>query len=255
MPDAIETRGVSVRRDRRDVLQAIDFHAKHGEVSVIVGPNGAGKSTLLKAIAGLVPYTGTITIEGHDAAPLSPKERARLIAFVPQQTQLRAPMPVRDVVAQGRYARAEGSTGALQDADLQAIDAAMATAEVSDLATRPFTELSGGEQRRVLIARALCTGANVLLFDEPTASLDVRHVLALHRLVRAQATRGVAVVMVLHQLGDALRFADHALMIDQGRVVATGRPSDVITHETVSEVYGVQLLPHAGPSFEMKESI
>lgn len=253
MPDAIDIRGLSVRRDARWVLSAIDFTAKHGEITVIVGPNGAGKSTLLKAIAGLLPYQGTLTLEGQEAAPLSPRERARLIAFVPQQTQLRAPMPVRDVVAQGRYARSNAASG-LQEADVTAIDAAMATAEVTDLAARPFTELSGGEQRRVLVARALCTGANVLLFDEPTASLDVRHALALYRLVRNQAAQGVAVVMVLHQLGDALRFADRAVLIDKGRVVATGAPSDVITAATVSNVYGVQLLANASPGFEMKDA-
>lgn len=246
--DAIAVRGVSIERDKRRVLDNVDFTAKHGEVSVIVGPNGAGKSTLLKAIAGLLPYQGSIAIEGHDALPLSPKERARLIAFVPQQTQLRAPMPVRDVVAQGRYARSHASRG-LQAVDLAAIEAAMATADVSELAARPFTELSGGEQRRVLVARALATGANVLLFDEPTASLDVRHALSLYGLVRAQASQGVAVVMVLHQLGDVLRFADRAVMIDQGRVIAAGVPNDVITATTVNEVYGVQLVANATPGF------
>lgn len=248
MPEAIIARGVHVKRDQRPVLTAVDFTAHHGELSVIVGPNGAGKSTLLKAIAGLVQYSGTITVDGLDCAPLAPKERARLMAFVPQQTQLRAPMPVRDVVAQGRYAR---STGTLKEADLVAVERACVITDVQRLAHRAFTELSGGEQRRVLVARALAADARVLLFDEPTAALDVRQALSLYRIAREQAQQGVAVVMVLHQLGHALRFADRAVLLHEGRVVGAGVPREVITAAAVRDVYGVELIDNAAPAFEM----
>jgi iron complex transport system ATP-binding protein len=224
--------------------------ALHGEITMIVGPNGAGKSTLLKAIAGLLPYTGAITVEGQDVAAISPKQRAQLMAFVPQLTQLRAPMPVRDVVAQGRYARTTVGSELRAD-DVEAIERAMEVASVLELADRPFTELSGGEQRRVLVARALATAARVLLFDEPTASLDVRHALSLYELVRKQADAGVAVVMVLHALGDVLRFADHVVLLHEGRGVASGRAEDVVTQANVSAVYGVQLVPNAKPAFEL----
>jgi iron complex transport system ATP-binding protein len=250
MPEAIVATAVTIEREGRRVLEAVNFTARHGEVTAIVGPNGAGKSTLLKAIAGLLPYQGSIAIDGRDCAPLSPRERAQLVAFVPQQTQLRAPMPVRDVVSQGRYAQQLGARDHSAD-DLRAIERAMDVADVAGLADRPFTELSGGEQRRVLVARALATQARVLLFDEPTASLDVRHALSLYHLVREQAASGVAVVMVLHQLGDALRFADSAVLIGEGRVVADGHPSDVITVQHVNDVYGVRLVDKDAPGFEM----
>lgn len=250
MPDAVVATGITIEREGRRVLSSVDFRALRGEITAIVGPNGAGKSTLVKAIAGLMPYSGSIAIDGQDCAPLSPKQRARLFAFVPQQTQLRAPMPVRDVVAQGRYARSRGA-GALTDADLLAIDRAIRAADVVSLADRPFTELSGGEQRRVLVARALATEAGVLLFDEPTASLDVRHGLLLYRLATEQAAAGVAVVMVLHQLGDALRFANRAVMLNEGRVIAAGVPNEVITAGTVSDAYGVQLIHNATPGFHI----
>lgn len=250
MPEAVAVNSVSMVREGRCVLDQVDMTALHGGITMIVGPNGAGKSTLLKAIAGLLPYAGSVTVEGHDVAALSPKRRAQLIAFVPQQTQLRAPMPVRDVVAQGRYARATAQT-ALRADDLEAMERAMDVASVRELADRPFTELSGGEQRRVLVARALATGARVLLFDEPTASLDVRHALSLYELVRKQADAGVAVVMVLHALGDVLRFADHVVLLHEGRVVACGGAADVVTEANVSAVYGVQLVPNAKPAFEL----
>jgi iron complex transport system ATP-binding protein len=250
MPEAVIVDSVSMSREGRRVLDQVQMKALHGQVSIIVGPNGAGKSTLLKAIGGLLPYTGAITVEGQDVAALSPRQRAQLIAFVPQQTQLRAPMPVRDVVAQGRYARATARI-ALRADDVEAIEQAMNVASVLDLADRPFTELSGGEQRRVLVARALATGARVLLFDEPTASLDVRHALALYELVRKQADAGVAVVMVLHALGDVLRFADHVVLLHEGGLVASGSAADVVTERNVSAVYGVQLVPNAKPAFEL----
>lgn len=250
MPEAVVVNSVSMVREGRRVLDRVDMNASHGAITMIVGPNGAGKSTLLKAIAGLLPYTGSITVEGQDVAALSPKQRAQLMAFVPQQTQLRAPMPVRDVVAQGRYART--SVGAaLRADDVEAIERAMDVASVLELADRPFTELSGGEQRRVLVARALATGARVLLFDEPTASLDVRHALSLYALARRQADAGVAVVMVLHALGDVLRFADHVVLLHEGRAVASGSAEAVVTQANVSAVYGVQLVPNAKPAFDL----
>jgi iron complex transport system ATP-binding protein len=251
MSETIEAQGLSVTLEGRRVLEAVDFDAKRGEVIAIVGPNGAGKSTLLRALAGLLPYRGTIRVDGRDGAALSPRERARLIAFVPQQTQLRAPMPVRDVVALGRYAHGGGSAG-LTSNDVAAIERALTTMQVGELAERAFSELSGGEQRRVLVARSLATEARVLLLDEPMASLDVRHALSLYRLLREQAGKGVAVVMVLHPLADALRFADRVVLLDAGRVVAAGAPTDVITVKNVEAVYGVRLIANATPGFELR---
>jgi len=250
MVDAINARGLSVTLEQRRALLNVDFNAQYGAVTAIVGPNGAGKSTLLRAIAGLLPYQGSIQLGGQDGAALSPRERAGLLAFVPQQTQLRVAMPVRDVIALGRYAHGRGS-GRLNTDDLAAVDRAIGALGLNALSDRLFTELSGGEQRRVIAARALATGARVLLFDEPTASLDVRHALSLYKLARAQAGDGVAVVMVLHQLADAQRFADQVVLLAAGAVVAAGAPGEVITAAHVKTVYGVELRANATLGFDL----
>jgi iron complex transport system ATP-binding protein len=252
MTDALRVRGLCVERSGRKTLDGVDFMAAHGRLSAIVGPNGAGKSTLLKAIAGLLPFSGEIELSGHQLAALAARERARLLAYVPQQTQLRAPMRARDVVAQGGYAR--GKNGQAPKTHAQEIEAALSTVRALPFADRPFTELSGGEQRRVLLARAVFTGAPLLLLDEPTASLDVQHALSMFALCRKLTTEGRCVVMVLHQLPEALRFADRVLLLHQGRAIAEGAPGDVINVPRVREIYDVAMLPETAPSFDALET-
>src|SRR5690606_7192278 len=159
--------------------------------------NGAGKTTLLKTLVGLLPYRGQILVDGRDVAG---RERARLLAYVPQRSALDAPLRVETVVGHGRYAHTRSAV--LRGDDLRAVRAAMAATDIADLAGRSYTELSGGEQRRVLVARALATGARIVVLDEPTESLDVGHALALFGLLRDLARGGVCVIAVLHDLND-----------------------------------------------------
>jgi iron complex transport system ATP-binding protein len=253
MAEALVVRGLSVSLSRRVVLRELSFSARFGEVLAVLGPNGAGKSTLLRALSGLLPCTGEVSLEGSPLAALSQSERATRVSFVPQQTQLRAALSVREVVALGRYAH-RPSLAALATQDQAAIASAMADTDVSALAERAFSDLSTGEQKRVLIARALCTEARTLLLDEPTASLDIAHALRLFVLLRTLAARGRAVVLVLHQLEHALAFADRALLLSAGQLLALGPTQQVLTPEHVRALHGVVIVPDGAPGFRLPEA-
>jgi iron complex transport system ATP-binding protein len=244
-PARLAVAGLTVRRGPRPVVQGLSFTAARGELTVLLGPNGAGKSTVLKAVAGLLPHEGRVSIDGRDAATLDRRERARALAYVPQHSALEAPMPVRDVVAQGRFAHAEGWLSGGSARDAAAVDLAMERADVTALAERPFSTLSYGERRRVLLARALATGAGLLLLDEPTAALDVGHALSLLAVLRAVARDGAAVLLVLHQLQEAAAIAERAVLLAEGRARAVGPVAEVIASGPVREVYGVSMVPAA----------
>jgi iron complex transport system ATP-binding protein len=248
----LEARGVSVTRGPRLVLDDVSFTAGRGSVLAVLGPNGAGKSTLLKAIAGLLPYRGGLRLGGEDAAALSRRDRARRVAYVPQHSALEAALPVREVVAQGRFAYRDLLGPAGRD-DAAAIDRALELTDTHRLAERSFSALSYGERRLVLLARALATGAGLLLLDEPTAALDVRHALALMGTLRQLAGDGACVVVVLHQLHEAVEACDRALLLADGRCVAQGPVAEVVAPEPVRRVYGVELVPGAHFGYRLKE--
>ena len=235
---------MSVSRGGRPVLQQLSFSAAAGSITVLLGPNGAGKSTALKGILGLLPYAGQVKLGGQPAARLEPRARARLVAYVPQHSSLDAPLPVRDVVAQGRFAHERDNPFARPSrSERAAVEQALAQTDLQPLADRPFTTLSYGERRRVLLARALATGAPLLLLDEPTAALDVGHALRLLATLRQIARAGTAVVMVLHQLQEAAAVADQALLLAAGRTVVQGPVDQVIAPGPVRSVYGVEVVP------------
>jgi len=250
--DAVfEAEGVRVERSGRPVLQDVQLRAERGRILSILGPNGAGKSTLVRALAGLLPYEGRIRHAGVELREVEPRQRAQRIAFVPQRSQLAVDLPVRAVVGHGRYAH-RGSLARLSDADRARIESALETTRVTELADRPFTRLSYGEQRRVLLARALATGAETLLLDEPTASLDIAHALGLHATLRKLAGEGRCVIVVLHQLDDALRFTDDALLLHEGRGIASGPVAEVVCAEHIEPTYGVKLTRADGIAFELE---
>jgi len=233
-----------------EVIRGIDFEAQHGRVLALIGPNGAGKSTLLKAMVGLMDYQGSILLDGQPLRDLSARDRARRVAYVPQRTRLTAPLPVRSVVDLGRFAHRTPWSGPSK-ADRDAVDRALQEAEVSHLADRPFPALSGGEQQRVLLARALASEAPVLLLDEPTSALDVRHVLGLHTVLRRLADRGCVVVVVLHDLSEVRRHTDEAVLLHDGVVHQWGTTADVVSPAPIREVYGVDLLENAGLAYRL----
>jgi iron complex transport system ATP-binding protein len=251
----LEAVGLGVERGGRALLADVSFAVRPGVVLGVLGPNGAGKSTLLKATAGLLPASGALRLGGRDAAALGRRERARLVAYVPQHSDLQAALPVREVVAQGRFAHGGWSpaAAAARARDDEAITRAMAQTDTAPLAGRPFSRLSYGERRLVLLARALATGAPVLLLDEPTAALDVRHALELLAVLRRRAAEGAAVVVVLHALAEAAEVCDEALLLHRGRVLAAGPVASVVSAGPVREVYGVELVPGAHFGYRLVE--
>jgi len=239
---------VSVSLGGRRVLRSVDLSASSGEVLALLGPNGAGKSTLLKALAGLVSYEGSVHLGDSDLSSLSPQQRAKRISYVPQRSLLRSALSVRDVVALGRYAHV-GGFGGLSKNDGDAIDHALETAHADTLRDRIFTQLSVGEQQRVLLARALASDAPILLLDEPTAALDVGEGMAVLALIRKLAERQHTIIVVLHDLADARSTTDRALLLKEGRVVETGKTEDVVAAEPIRNVYGVRLIENARIGF------
>jgi iron complex transport system ATP-binding protein len=244
MAEALEVRELRVCIGARAIVEGVSFRARAGEVLAVLGPNGAGKSTLLRALLGLVPYQGEVRIAGRTGIPT--EELAKTASLVPAQSQLSAALRVREVVALGRYSHRTSRT-----VDEARIARALAETDLAALAERAYSELSTGEQKRTLLARALCTDASLLLLDEPTASLDIEHALRLFVLLRALAAEGRAVVMVLHQVEHALAFADQALLLKQGRPLAWGPTADVITRANVRALYGVEMVEHAAPGFRL----
>ncbi|MEW2074075.1 heme ABC transporter ATP-binding protein [Streptomyces sp. NPDC013433] len=252
-----EAEGLSVRLGARVVLAGVDLTVRAGEVLALVGPNGAGKSTLLSALAAdLPPTTGTVRIHGRPASGWSAPELALRRAVLPQSASLSFPFTVEEVVRMGRapWAAAAARPGKDEhgdgdkdgDEDEAAVAGAMAATEVTGFAARPFSALSGGERARVALARVLAQRTPLLLLDEPTAALDLRHQELVLRLCRARARAGDAVVVVLHDLGLAAAHAHRVAVLRAGRVVADGPPEDVFTQRLLSEVYEqpVEVFPH-----------
>jgi iron complex transport system ATP-binding protein len=236
---SLSVSGVGVSMRGRVVLSDVSFHAARGELVILAGPNGAGKTTLLKAIARLIAASGSVSWEGADLHAMSAAERARILAYLPQGHVAHWPITVRDAVAIGR-APAASSLTRLKDIDRKAIEAALAATDTAQFADRPITALSGGERARVMLARALAADAPLLLADEPVASLDPAHQLAVMELLARTAYAGRLVIAVIHDLTLAGRFADRVLLMNDGRLVADGAASEVLTPEQVARVFHVE---------------
>ncbi|MFD7403448.1 heme ABC transporter ATP-binding protein [Streptomyces sp. NPDC059866] len=241
-----ETEGLQVRLGGRTVLHGVDMTVRGGEVLALVGPNGAGKSTLLGALAADLPDAeGVVRIHSRPVSDWSASELALRRAVLPQSAALSFPFTVEEVVRMGRAPwAAVGGEGA--DSDDTAVGEAMARAEVTAFAARPFSALSGGERARVALARVLAQRAPLLLLDEPTAALDLKHQELVLRLCRERARAGDAVVVVLHDLGLAAAYAHRVAILHAGRIAADGPPAEVFSDRLLTDVYDqpVEVLPH-----------
>lgn len=234
---------LSIALGKRIVLHEISAHFRPGRVTAILGPNGAGKSTLVKAAAALVRCrSGSVRLDTHDVRAMEPRARARAIGYLPQDATVHWNIVARDVVALGRLPH-RGTHAGPSPADHAAIARALHDTETTDLADRPIAELSGGERARVLLARVLAGEPQWLLADEPLASLDPSHQIDLLVRLRTYAAGGAGVVLVLHDLVQAQRTADDALLIAEGRVVAFGPVADVLTPDMLGQVFGVRVAP------------
>jgi iron complex transport system ATP-binding protein len=239
---SVAIENLSVDLGRRQVLREISATLAAGQLTGIVGPNGAGKSTLVRALLGLVPpRSGAIRIDDTDIASLSQRALARALSYLPQGQTLHWPLSVERLVALGRLPHL-GPLSRLSRVDVHAIADAMARADVTDLAGRVATELSGGERARVMLARALAVGAPGLVVDEPLASLDPGHQIDVMELLVREAAAGALVVAVLHDLTMAARYCRRLLLIGDGALIADGTPAEVLTPERLHAVYGITAL-------------
>jgi iron complex transport system ATP-binding protein len=232
-----------VRRGRRAVLEGISLQLAPGSFTVLVGPNGAGKSTLLRALAGLIPLdAGQAMLDGIALLQMSRRERAQAIGWLPQRGGVAWPITAEQLVALGRH-----PYGGV-DAD-GAVAAALEACDVAQLAQRPFDTLSGGEQSRVLLARALAGTPRYLLVDEPIADLDPAHQLDALALLRQRADSGSGVLAVLHDLALASRMADRVVLLSAGRLVGDGHAREVLTQNALRDVFGVTARIEEEPFF------
>ncbi len=239
---------VTVRLGSGEVLCGVSLSIRAGELLALVGPNGAGKSTLLGALVGDVTvHSGSVTVDGRELSRWRPVDLARRRALLPQRSTLSFGFPVRDVVAMGRAPWA-GTPLAAQDDVI--VEESMEAVGLIGHAQRPYHALSGGEQARVALARVLAQRTGILLLDEPTAALDIKHQELVLSLAARQAAGGAAVVVVLHDLALAAAYATRVALLHRGRKVGDGPPARVLTSAALSAVYEhdirAQAHPHTG---------
>jgi iron complex transport system ATP-binding protein len=257
----IEAQNISVRIGRKTLLDDVSLEVAGGEVVALVGANGAGKSTLLRVLAGeILPHTGRVSLKSRPLSAYRPRELACHRVVMAQSVTISFPFTVREIVQMGAGDRGGADVG-------RYVDAALAAVELEGFENRVVTTLSGGEQQRAHFARAMVQahcgeaehGPGLLLLDEPTENLDLRHQLDLLTAVQAYAARGAAVIAVLHDLNLATFFARRIVMLDGGRVAADGSARETITDALLERVFkirtGVGQIPPLGVPFVLPHAI
>jgi cobalamin transport system ATP-binding protein len=233
----VDAREVSVKLGDTVAVDRASITLEHGEWAALIGPNGAGKTSLLRAIAGLVPATGTIRLQGREQPLTKRRELAKIIALVPQLPETPPALTVAEYVLLGRTPHI-GYLAAEREADGLAAAQAIDRLALTRFIHRSLGSLSGGERQRVVLARALAQAAPILLLDEPTSALDLgRQQEALELLDELRREDGLTVISAMHDLSLAGQYADRLIMLDRGRVVADGIPDEVLTEETIASCY------------------
>ena len=246
MTPSLTANNVGYAVDGKTLISGVNLDLRGGAMLAIVGPNGAGKSTLCGALAGdLRPFDGDVEMCGEPVRDTKPAALAKLRSMLTQHTPIRFPFTSREVVMMGRYPHIRRWRSPTEF-DFDKVEEAMKSTQSLHLADRIYPTLSGGEQRRVSLARVLAQDAPVMLLDEPTNALDIAHQQLAMTLCRRLADEGRVVVSVLHDVNIAAQFADRVMIISHGRVVAVGEPEDVLTPSLLSEVFGMKVIviPH-----------
>ena len=234
---------VSVHYGDQPIVQNISFDIRQGKVMVLIGPNGSGKTTIIRGINGSVKLSGgQINYDGKNSADSSETERAKYLSVVPQNSLLPDGFSVYETVAMGRTPYL-GLLGKLSEEDRRRVDEAIRETAIFDLRKKDVRSLSGGEQQRVILARALAQDTPVMILDEPTTHLDLNHTIGILSLVRnLSREKGTAVLIVLHDLNLAARFADEIIILKQGNILAMGTPEEVLTENNLTAVYHVPMI-------------
>ncbi|WP_438753885.1 ABC transporter ATP-binding protein [Pararhizobium sp. O133] len=232
--------GLSAGYDKTEILHGLDLTIPPGKITVIVGANACGKSTFLRTLSRLIsPSQGQVLLDGKSIHRMPSRDLARTLGLLPQSPIAPEGITVADLVSRGRHPH-QSLFSRWTRRDDEAVDSALAATKIFELAERPVDELSGGQRQRVWIAMALAQQTDILLLDEPTTFLDINHQIeVLDLLVDLNGTRGTTVVMVLHDLNLAARYADHLVALADGRVHMSGAPEEVLTEETVRYVFGL----------------
>jgi len=236
----LEASSLSVGYGERLVVDTLDLSVVSGTVTAVIGPNGCGKSTLLRALGRLLPArSGAVLLDGKQIDRMATKDVARVLGLLPQSPSAPEGLTVADLVARGRHPHQAWYRQWSSD-DAAAVDAALAMTGIADLAERTVDELSGGQRQRAWISMALAQGTDLLLLDEPTTYLDLAHQIDVLDLVQElHATMGRTIVMVLHDLNLAARYADTIVAMRDGRIVAQGTPAEVLTEQLLLDVFGL----------------
>ncbi|HED04298.1 MAG TPA: heme ABC transporter ATP-binding protein [Candidatus Fraserbacteria bacterium] len=241
MNDNIAIESLSFAYNGQRVLRDIDLEVKPGELLALIGPNGSGKTTLLRQISGaLRPARGAVYLDGQEVARLKPAELARRLAALEQEQSVGFDYTVRELVSLGRIPH-RGRLSRWRPEDESAVERALKSTGLQELARRSLQQLSGGERRRVFLAMALAQEPQVLLLDEPTAHLDLKYQLELLGLVRGLVARGLTVIAAFHDLNLAARYSDRVAALSGGRLVALGSPRAVLTADLIGSIWGVQV--------------
>lgn len=245
---AVEAINLSYGYQEQSVFKNLSFVVPKGGFFIIIGPNGSGKTTLMKVISGIKrPDKGKLYISGKAIEQYSRRSLAKTLAMAPQMTSMDFPFTVAEVVLMGRSPH-KGLLGFDSQADLQAAHQAMTFTGVEHLSERKHTQLSGGEQQRVLIARAICQEPEIILLDEPTASLDLAHqVRVMDLMEQLQKEKGVTIIMVSHDINLACMYAQTLLLLKDGKIVSIGSPEQVLNYETLEKAYDCTLLVDQNP--------
>lgn len=245
---ALSVKNLEVSYTREPIIKKISFRVERGDFFVIIGPNGTGKTTLLKSIAGVVPhYDGAIHVLGGNLNKYSARDLAKVVAVVPQQMASDFPFTVHETVLMGRSPHL-GLLGIEGRIDYDLAAQAMEFTDITHLTDRRLNQLSGGERQRVAIGRAICQQPQIILLDEPTASLDPAHQIRIMDLMeRLRLEQNITVVMVSHDLNLAAMYGNRLLLLKDGRVAAQGAAAEVLTERNLSENYGCAMLVDESP--------